>query len=277
MKMVEANSDATFTISLVDELGNSLSVSSVSYELFDGDNSVIVSDTPVTHTTTLLKSQVTVIIPAIYNFVSPATPFLKSRLLQLNVITTNGNLIKVKEVYVVGTLTPISFMNRSYQTYQDAEVLAYETLNLENWDSKTETNKINALKMAFDQVGMLAFNVRKYNVQSPTSIDPYSDPLFQERWSYKINNINEFSPEYMLSMPEGFIRALKLAQLLQADYILGKGGTAAVLEQQRLISETVGESSKTWKSSKALRLPLCDEAMRALTGYIQFGGKLGRA
>lgn len=276
MKMVEPNTDVTFAINLVNELGSALSVSSVSYLLFDGDNNIVIPETSTNYTTVSLKPQVSITIPAIYNIV-PSISSSRARLLQVNVVTTDKNLVKVKEVYGIDSLTPISFMNRSYQSYQDAELLAYETLNLENWNSETETNKINALRTAFDQIGVLSFNVRKYNVQSPTSIDPYSNPLFQERWSYKINNINEFSSEYMLTMPEGFIKALKLAQVLQADYVLGKGGTSETLEQQRLVSETVGESSKTWKSTKALRLPLCESAMRALTGYIQFGGKLGHA
>lgn len=250
MQVVEPGSSANITIELSHD-GIDLDAASVTYSLYDGNDVELIAATPVSDFT-VGNTAVTITIDAQYH--QPAVPshYTDARQLVLDVVDTDGNLTKLRHVYVLAAL-PIAFMNRSYQSLALAQATAFDIPNLNAWSTATEVEQRGALIEAFNRIGRLRFNV---------------DGTYY-------TDINEQTQAQMLELPSVFLDKLRRAQVIEADVILG-GDSVAQKRLDGLLSETVGESSKMWRPGKPLTLPVSKRALSALAGYLSYGARVGR-
>jgi hypothetical protein len=68
-------------------------------------------------------------------------------------------------------------------------------------------------------------------------------------------------------LPAGFLRAIKRAQLIEANVILG-GDVVGRKRQDGILSETIGESSASFSDKPFLNLPISRQAYEELRRYI---------
>ncbi|MGZ8497410.1 MAG: hypothetical protein ACXWXL_03305 [Candidatus Binatia bacterium] len=251
IKAIESGSDLTVAIDLVDGQGSIISADSVSYALYDGDNVSLFTGTPSFVAGDL---SVSITIEGSLNELALNASAPVSRLLMATALTASGEKFIYRIPYIVYPKQKLGFMSRSYQTYQNAELVAYELPNLEAWPAADERQKIGALIEAFDRIGRLTFIV---------------DGLI-------ISELNASTPEVVATLSADFRAKLRKAQVIEADIILG-GDTVAEKRENGLMSETVGESSNMWRPGKPLSLAVSKRALNALTGYIRYGVGIGRA
>lgn len=253
MKTVEAGTIALFTVDLVRDNGSVINSSTVTFSLKDGlGEEILAPSLPIGFTAG--DSTVTISIEAFYNQLSSDLLVSESRLLIVTVVDTdNGETIIIKQPYIV-LGAPISFMNGSYQTYQEAELTAYGLPNLESWLDASEPEKVNALTAAFNHLGLLVF---------------YTNGV-------KIFDLNGLPITFINTLSAEFFARLRRAQVIEANSILCKDPDVENRENG-LILKKVGESSNMYRQGKPLIFPVCRRAMVELTGYIDFGVKIGRA
>lgn len=82
----------------------------------------------------------------------------------------------------------------------------------------------------------------------------------------RIRNLNETQ---FNALPSKFTRAIKRAQLIEANIILG-GDVVGKKRQDGIISETIGESSAFFNSKPYLNLPISRQSYEELRTYILF-------
>lgn len=96
--------------------------------------------------------------------------------------------------------------------------------------------------------------------------------------------MTDLAPEEISLLPDDFVYALKLAQVLEASHLLGLGDSleqyAASRRQAGIVEEQVGESRTKFANSSVGGLsgqPVSSKALSALSGYIYQSVKLVRA
>lgn len=77
------------------------------------------------------------------------------------------------------------------------------------------------------------------------------------------------------TLPERFVGAFRLAQVLEADTLLG-GEEEASKRASGVLSETIGESSMMFRPGKALDFGVSPRTLRALRGYVDYSVRIGR-
>jgi hypothetical protein len=79
------------------------------------------------------------------------------------------------------------------------------------------------------------------------------------------------------ALPEKFKRQLRLAQIVEANKVLG-GEEDDSKRTSGIVEEKVGESSQKFRTTGVpLRLPVCKRALGYLSYYVTFAKKIGRA
>lgn len=77
------------------------------------------------------------------------------------------------------------------------------------------------------------------------------------------------------TLPERFVSAFRLAQVLEADTLLG-GEEESIKRQRGVLSETIGESSMMFRTGKAIDAGVSARTLRALRGYVDYSVRVGR-
>lgn len=188
----------------------------------------------------------------------------------------NGTIYTAKHHYVLSKADSLGLMVNSFQTLSDALILSSTLIGVNDFIEATYLNKIVGLQMAF----MDLCNVF-YEIDNPSSVSTESIYGISNRVEGRkiiINNLAGVSETVFNTLPSEFVDALKHAQLIQANHVLGYENSIAGKIDAGIVSETVGESTTAWdKSFRSMRLPLCSEAMSRLSRFIATSARIARA
>lgn len=270
-------SSSTITLDLVYEDGSAIEVQSVTYALYNKADVQLIAPTSVL-TFAVGDTFATVTIAGINNTLA-VSELSDVRKLLMFATTPTGEVVKLEKIYIIKSSTELSFMVNSYQTIQEAELTAYNIPNLEAFEFASQSAKTSALKEAFNHLGMMTYSV-DYNYlggsldyvtefNTMTSGSPVSNV---GRRTTVVNKINLLPPSYIAMLPDNFIAKLRVAQVIEANYILS--GDESV--DDRVVTRKVGESTTTWGQNKVLSLSVSKRALESLTGYLHYGSNLGR-
>lgn len=271
-----SGSSSTIVFDLIYEDGSLIDAQSISYRLFDKDNVQLVAETVVND---FVVGDATAVITIVgTNNVLGVSELSSVRKLTALVTTETGSIVPLDQTYIIRSSNQLSFMVNSYQTIQEAELTAFNIPNLDAFESASQIAKTSALKEAFVRLGMMTYSV-DYNylggsldyVTEANTMSSGSPVSNLGRRSVIVNKINLLSLSQVSGFPKDFIAKLKVAQVLEADYILGNGASDA-----RIVSQKVGESTTSWAHTSALALHVSKRALEALTGYLHYGAHLGR-
>ena len=161
--------------------------------------------------------------------------------------------------------TPLIVQTNSYQTYESALMVAMDMPTLTMWPSATDDQRISALITAWNRLGKLRYTLERWFLDNSN----YQRRLYPRMW-WDIHFLNEWSVSDFLSFPQPFLDALYRAQIIEADVILG-GDVLASKRRSGIMSETIGESSMMFRSSKPLTFVVDEATLRELSGYVKFG------
>lgn len=259
--------NAEFDLVDVDGVELSFIPDAISYKVLDGENVELVAETALTGYAG--ETTVTISVGATFNVV----PVGRTRDVRLIVLecTQGSNVAYVNHSYIIETASQLETGVNSFQTYQHAELMASEMSELTGWDSASRAQRVAAMVEARFNIGKLTLHPYRVGyVDMKHAVAPYAEEAV---FTY---GVNQFGRDYLLSLPEDFITAIRKAQIAEADYILSSG-SAEHKERDGLVSEKIGESSQSFKSTKSLHNHVCRRAMRYLTLYLSLSKKLGRA
>lgn len=261
MDVFRSGTDVKMTVAFVDDTGTTINVASASYRVLDENRVEVVAVTALTVNAGDTSTQITVLAA---NNALPTGAIRAGRTIEITMVDTNGNTKTTSASYVIETTEVLGIMTNSYQTLENAEIVAFDLPELERWNSATVQQKRAALVEAYHRLGNLA-----YRVGWNQSQDQLSFPF----WS--IRNLNEWTKTEFDRLPPKFKLALNRAQVTEADMILGADDIGE-LRRDGLMSQSIGESSQMYRPGKPIMLPVSIRALRKLSGYVTFNPVIGR-
>lgn len=240
--------DVSLSVSL-----QGIAATSFTYRVLDSAGAVVVAESaPIA--VLAGTTSVPIVVPASANTLA-ADVYADIRKVELRVTAADGTR-PISELYAIEAADVLVEGVNSYQNYETAELTAMFTQPLDMWESTPRAARIAALVEARDRIGRLSF----------VEMDAF-DGVF---------SINDLTAVEFATLSEPLRKALKKAQLVEADYILG-GSAVDHKRDQGLMSETIGESSNMFRPGKPLDLPVTKRTARILTGHISFAARIGRA
>jgi hypothetical protein len=269
MKTYPVGVAVTVTIPLVDFNGDPVTPTGLSYVVYNENDEEVVEETALDVTEGMTDAEITV--PGDLNTVVEGAPAgIRTVVLQIDV---EGGSFRIDLLYKLRANVPLVLLKNSFQTYAGAQLLASEMTRMFGWDGADDATRQAALVEAYERLTRVGYRVRRpqdIDFQNTVGelndlediIEPRSWPVLQlTRWQ---------------NLPDHFKRALKRAQVLEANEIL-RGDKIGEKRRSGLMSESIGESSMMFRPGKPLQLGISAPALEALTGYINIRMTLTRS
>lgn len=274
------NTDVTVTVDLVDEMGNPLNVNSVDYRVVNQDNTVLVARVAATGFTAG-DSQVAITVPQASNTMA-ATSTREVRSVELYCVTDAGT-IGFSKSYGLELMDPLKVATNTFQNFALAQLTAMDIPNLTAWHAAPEQEKVRALIDAREHIVQLNFNLLNSNVNfSQDSLNYVPEGSFQSAYVARNSlflfngNLNLLDETQFNQLPERFKKALRQAQVVEANAILG-GDPDDAKRSAGIVEERIGESTVKFTQGAKLSLPVCKRALGYLSYYVTFAKRIGRA
>lgn len=237
-----AGTNINFTVVLSDYVGDA-DIASAIYRVYNSERAEIVASTDLTNAA---SGEVEIVVPASANQL-PLGQVVDVRNIEVLITTTTNNVIPVSLIYAVQSNAPLQLGLNSFQGYEQACLNSTFITSLTGWSAASEQERVTALQEAFSKISRIGFY---------------------------IGDITELTPEDYASLPSDFLKALRLAQVSEADALLGGEGAA---KNDGIILDVVGESRQAFRDSKPLDLLVSKRTMRYLSKFISVRKLIGRA
>lgn len=278
MKLYPENYDVQLEVLFTDGLGQPMTVTAVSAILFDADDVEIADLGAVTFD--LADGKATVTVPAEFNVLGESET-AAARTVRVKLETDATPVFRFVS-YIIEAESRLEILNNTFLTLPAAEVLARDNPQLKAWNGASDEKKAAALINAYSRLSrvQLRYLKPKEEIAQP-AIRPTPFPYLGYGQHCPDDVVikpgdwgRRFGKRDFLKMPEDFRRAIRNAQIIEANAVL----TDNPYEQRHragVISETVGESSIMLRAGK-LELGVANETLRALTGYVYYNVRLAR-
>lgn len=278
--------NVTITIPLEDKSGNPIDATSVDYRVVDSSGVEKVARSALSGFVAHSANAV-VTVPALANtmaamadpnaYGSVANP-RESRVIELFVVDASGNTIVLSEAYIIQPTEVLIAGVNSFQSLAQANLTGMEIANTPGWDAASEEEKITALIDAKNRISQLNFSLLNSNSnldQSNINYIPESRYIATSNVFIFNGNLNLLTQRQFEVLPAKFKKVLQLAQVAEADALLG-GDTVSDIRRSGLLATTVGESKQMFRAGKPVEMPVCRRALAFLGYYITFSRKTGR-
>lgn len=237
-------------------------IASAAYRVFNESHVDVVASTPVVIGGT--DTQTIITVPALVNGLSGAARGFRT--IELALVLTSGERKFVTYSYILKGTESWEVPSQTFQTYEQAVLTALDLTNIPGWNMADEQLRKAALKEAHSRIDSLSFDMLEAT-EFPDF--PALEPGFQGR----VSNLELADFD---DLPDSFLGALKIAQVLEADQILVTTDPTE-RRNQGLLSMTVGESSAMFRSGKPVRTPVCKRAFDYLSRFVRAGNFIGRS
>lgn len=184
------------------------------------------------------------------------------RVVELYVVTDTGTIKLESGYYIEAEEVLVDGVN-SFQSYNGAMFLSYEIPNLQAWNVATRNDRITALLAARRNIGKLRF---RYVFDACQNIVDNT---------VGIADLTLATKEQWEAMPQDFRAAIRRAQILEADFLLG-GDEIGDIRRSGLMSMSVGEAKQFFRPSKAIERAVCARAVKELSKFILSRTRIGR-
>lgn len=267
-----AGQTARFMISALDPTGIAYAASAAVWEIFD-EAGVSVADGLVLSEDI---GQTVAFTTAGASLVLPVGIPSAGREIVVTLATPDG-LVELREYFVLVSAAPLKPFVNSVMSYAEA-VAVRESFgpDMAGWDgAASHQQRVNALINAHANISRIAFSVSQSPSRQASDYAGYgtgSDNVFDMRRRVNLSALNSLS---FAELPASFTKALKLAQVVEADAVLG-GDIVGEKRRDGIISETVGESSTFFQSRPLIDLPISRRTYAILKSYINLNFSVSR-
>lgn len=261
MKIYLDGQALSVAIPLSDE-GVCIVASAVEYRIVDHAGTELVAKTPVSGFIAG-DPQVIVSITAQVNTIA-ASAKRELRVVELY-LTTEAGTVKLTHEYVLESENILEKAVNSFQGYHEAVLLSLDIANLPSFNDALKADRITALINAWSNIGKLYL---RYVDDSEMTrvIVPWTES----------GNVTRLTAEQFDLLPEAMKLAIRRAQVMEADYLLGKSASLEELRTSGVVSNTVGESSQWFIQAKPYEGILGKRASRELARFIVKRTAIGR-
>lgn len=262
-----ASQPSTFTISVLDDAGVIVPAVSASWELFDARGVSIAAGAiadfdPIADSVTFQVDASDLALPDGSSSVG--------REIVVFLTDSASETTELRDYFLVVSSQPLALMQNSFITYPEALALRGEFAQLPGWDANERTAQAAALAQAHRNICRMSFKVPGHNGSADNQKKAYwgtgAESIFYDRGGRRVR-VSTLTLEEFDALPEKFARALKRAQIAEADALLG-GNPIADKRKAGIISETIGETSAFFQSKPYLNLPITRAAYEEVQRYV---------
>lgn len=275
MEKYLAGTPTTIIIPLADRYGNPVAATAVECEIVDGNGAVKVARAPLTMNAG--DTQVEVTVPADANGIADATP-RELRTVKLY-CTVNGGSVTLSKSYVVEADALLIVGVNSFQTLEQAEMLAMGMMGLGDWDLMDDEEKVRAMIDSRIRICRLSFDL--LDLTRPQENVQYVPEGLHYRgtrigsWNLR-GELDELNAEQFNLLPQKFKTALCYAQLQDAADTLSPDPVTQK-RAKGLILDTIGETKQMFSSARPVTSPVSRAAMAYLSEFVTTVMTTGRA
>ena len=251
-------------VPFTDKNGAAITLTAFRAALYDGDGELLIDYGSMPFTQA--DGQKTVTILATLNQLATENTLREARVLRVEMDTPAGTVRKSLS-YVIEAEQTVKVLVNSFQGYANAEILAIDYVNLTAWAASDEVRRRAALVEAYRRLIQIPMKYLPVDINQNTLSD-IETSISRQKW------LQMTLVEYN-ALPEHFRRALRTAQVLEANEILS-GDAISRKHRAGVITETIGESSVTLNMATA-DYGLSRPALAVLVGYLDTSIQIARA
>lgn len=241
-------------IPLSDEGGACIAADSVEVRIINQSNVEIVAKTSLAGFTAG-DAQAIVAIPSEANTLVTGLK-RELRIVELYIATDSG-VTRLYHEYVIEAESVLELGVNSFQTYHEGVLLSLDIPNLQDFGLADRQSRIAAMISAWRNIGRLYLRYVDDNDMTRL-ITPWAES----------GNVTELTAEQFENLPEKMKSAIRRAQVIEANYQIGRTTSVNTLREQGIIAATVGESSQYFSQSKPYDSICGKETLRELSKYI---------
>lgn len=270
--MMIAGSDVTLTAILVNN-GAPFTAAAVQMRVTGPGGAVLQDYAPVTPIASAAGSM-TIVVPAALNQLGAGVT-QEARVVDLQMTSTAfSGTATVRLDYVLNaSMDVLQVMVNSFQTYEDALVVAANMTDIADWTAARYDDRVRAMQHAYRTLSHINFEIYYDR----------DDIYFKSRaswglpWINTIGNLYNYSATDFQNLDPDFRKGIYMAQVVESDELLG-GPDPTLNDREMGIMQTVtGDTSRTYRRGKPLSFGISRRALKYLTGYVKFTGLLIRS
>lgn len=243
------------TIALIDQNGDPVTPTGLSYVVYDETDAVLVTATTIP-VETPAQTEVSINVPGASNATAGG------RLVELTITTDNGPIVSSSS-YLIAPTRRLVLLDNTFQTYIQACLIAQTMPNQIGWLGAEKTDQEQALIEAYTRLVRFSYLIRW-----PENVDAQDflhwkevDRIIPQMWPL-------MTEELFDRYPASFRIALRKAQVAEANEIL-RGDKLGDKRRAGVFSESVGESKMMFMPGiRALQLGASRAALDYLKGYV---------
>lgn len=270
MKTYLAGTPIKLAVSFTDTDGNVLSVSSATYTISDDRSNVILGKTEFNPTSD------TIVIDAELNHIEATNAdaltseqidevrLNEARIVEFELTLDDGNIYPFDIAYILRPRERLIAGLNSFQTLRESYLNSMSIPSTAAWMLASEDERVAAMELA-------RLRICSFRFSDVTLGQSY---LSEEQ---AIADLSRLPPKDFKALTARFKKALALAQLAEAEEILGGGDQVSLMRRNGLTSQTIGETQETYRAGKTLDMQLSKVALRYLSPFISLTQKIGRA
>lgn len=267
MQTFNPGTAALLSFSLLDEVGNAFTPTSLRWRITDESENVLrdwlvvavpaSEDLPLT-----IPAALTTLTP-------PATRSLRTIELEM---TSAVGVLTLSESALIRAGSALVLGVNTFQTYGEALLRSQDMLtdSLEGWSPETRVRREMALSEAYQRIMQLPLAMRFADEQNTLTQDA------SYIRSFGGGMVRELSPAQIAALYPPMLKDLRQAQLIEANEILS-GDEIRTARAKGISSITVGESSHFFRGAQPLDFPVCERTMKHLQRWVRFGARLVRS
>jgi hypothetical protein len=264
MKLYPENYDVAVEVGFTDLNGDPITVTEINAVLYDGD------DQPILEMPALPFDQAegskTITVSAAFNLLGESETSA-ARILRV-ALKTDAGIVRRNFGYIIEAESRLELLNNTWVTLEASEALARDMPELKAWYQASDEQRAAALINAYTRMQRIQLRF----------LWPLRDGEPEERQLETVirpGQWSEVTVDEFLSFPRDFRRALRMAQICEANEILTDDPYQS-RHRAGVISETVGESSVMLRGGK-LELGVGTQTLRYLTGFVYYQVSIARA
>lgn len=253
MITVPVGTQAVLTVPFADSTGAAVTPVSASYQVLDGDDQVLVTDTGVS----VSGPTVDITVPADINAAVGA------RSIHLKMTLANGTVLFADTIYGVVEAVRLQFLKNTFQTYQQALFTARDLPGVTKFTSSVRDDQQLAMIEAFRRLTLL-----NYFIPWPEFVDVMNYLYPRYAWHITPRMWPQMTPDLYGQYPAAYHRAMQQAQVIEANAIL-TGNKMDDKIRAGLLAWSVGESKMMFKSGVSpLRPSVSRDTLNYLKGWL---------
>jgi hypothetical protein len=156
----------------------------------------------------------------------------------------------------------------SFQGYNQALDIASGMVGVDAFMAATRDHRVRALAEAWRHLVALRYH--------EPHLTHRQDRIRDVPWAGDTLSLEEVSPSEFVALDIKLVTALRRAQVVEADHLIGGGDSVEAHRRAGLMSSSVGEVSQFFRPGKPLQLAISLRALRELRGYASLSPRLGR-